>query len=199
VLRSLFPESKIPDRVIDAIIEYRNKEDEEAMKKAEEEAAGNTKTDVTDFGDLRLGADKKLKFFATVSDLEQVEEFAKLPDPQIKAEFQKALTTKADVFSIHLATLFKRNEENRVYLLRRARAIVLRLDDGADGKILPLVPFEERSGLRLQPIDLQKDEIDLTPQYLDMDSFAQEDRAWNPFLIDFYLPKYKRDEFYRPR
>lgn len=196
VLRSLFPADKIPDRVIDAIIRYRNEEDEEEAAKAAEQAPT---TDVADFGDLRLGSEKKFKFFPTVADLEQVEEFANLPDPQMKTDFQRALTTKSETFSIHLATLYKRNDENRVYLLRRARSLVLRLDDGAEGQIVPLVPFEERRGLRLQPVDLQDEHQDLTLLYLDMDQFAQEERAWNPFLVDFYLPKHQREDFYRPR
>ncbi|MCA8976868.1 MAG: general secretion pathway protein GspK [Planctomycetes bacterium] len=197
VLRSLMSSDKISDRVIDAIIRYRNEVDEEAME-AEQESEPTT--DISDFGDLRLGSDQKLKFFATVADLEKVEEFEELADPQIKADFQAALTVNSEVFSIHLATLFKRSEENRVYVLRRARAIVLRMDDGADGKIVPLVPFEERSGLRLQPVDLQEDRLlDLSTVYMDMDQFAAEDRAWNPFLIDFYLPRHLRDEFYQPR
>lgn len=196
VLRALFPADKIPDRVIDAILKWRNEVDEEAMEKDSE---GVPKTDLSDFGDLQLGPDKKLKFFATVADLEKVEEFAGLPDPQMKADFQKAITVKSDVFSIHLASLYKRNEENRVYLLRRVRSIVQRVDDGADGKIRRLVPWEVRTGLRLQPVDLQDDTLDLAVVYADMDQFAQEDRAWNPFLIDFYLPKHKREEFYSPR
>jgi len=197
VLRALFPADKIPDRVIDAILRYRNKEDEEEARKAKE--AQQQQTDLSDFGDLRLGADQKLQFFETVTDLEKVEEFANLPDPEIKTAFQNALTTKSDVFSIHIATMFKRNEENRVYVLRRARSIVLRLDDGADGKIVPLVPFEERVGLRVQPVDLQDEKVDFGLLYSEMDQFAQEERAWNPFLVDFYLPKYRREEFYRPR
>jgi hypothetical protein len=196
VLRSILPSDKMPDRVIDAILKWRNEESEE---EADQEASTESKTELSDFGNMELGQDKKLKFFATVADLEQVEEFAKLPDPQVKADFQKALTTKSDVFSIHLASLYKRSEENRVYLLRRARAIVQRVDDGADGKIRRLIPWEERTGLRLQPVDLQDDAIDFAVAYQDMDQFAQEDRAWNPFLIDFYLPKHVREEFYAPR
>ena len=196
VLRALFPPEKIPDRLLDAILRYRNEEDEE---EALREAEAAPTTDVSDFGDLRLGEQKKRKFFATVADLEKIEEFESLPDPDMKADFQKALTTKSEVFTIHLATLYKRNEENRVYLLRRARSVVLRIDDGGEGKIVPLVPFEERVGLRLQPIDIQEDYLDLSMVYMDMDQFAQEERAWNPFLVDFYLPKYRRDEFYRPR
>lgn len=196
VLRALFPPSRIPDRVIDAILKYRNEVDEEEMKKLEEQ---EPTTDVGEFGDLRLGPEKKLKFFETVADLENVEEFANLQDAQAKADFQAALTTKSEVFTIHLATLFKRNEENRVYLLRRARSIVLRHDDGADGQIVPLVPFEERTGLRVQLVDLQEESQDMTLLYSEMDQFAQEERIWNPFLVDFYLPKHLRDEFYSRR
>lgn len=199
VLRALFPSEKIPDRVIDAIIKYRNTVDEEAMEAAQE--GGGSTTDITDFGsDMRLGEDVKYKFFETVADLENVEEFAQLPDPEIKTAFQNALTTKSEVFSIHLAALFKRNEERRVFLLRRARSIVLRVDDGADGQIVPLVPFEERTGLRVLPVDMQDEEpVDRVAQYAEMDTFAQEERAWNPFLIDFYLPEHQREQFYQRR
>lgn len=198
VLRALFPADKIPDRVLDAIIKYRNEVDEEATKAAGEKTGG---TEMSDFGvgDMRLGSEQKRKIFVTLQDLEKVEEFAKLPDPQMKADFQAALTTKSEVFSIHLASLFKRNEDKRIYVLRRARAIVLRVDDGAEGKIVPLVPFEERTGMRVMPIDIQSDLPDLSPVYNEMDQFAQEDRAWNPFLVDFYLPKDLRDRFYQPR
>ena len=197
VLRALFPPDKIPDRVIDAIIRYRNEVDEEEQAKLEEEGQS---TDVTDFGDLQLGSDQKYKFFETVADLEKVEDFANLPDPQIKSDFQNALTTKSDVFTIHLASLFKRNDENRVYVLRRARSIVLRVDENGEGAIVPLVPFEERTGLRVQPIDMQEERAnELSLLYSQMDQFSQEERAWNPFLIDFYLPKHVREEFYRPR
>jgi hypothetical protein len=198
VLRALLPSDRMPDRVLDAIIKYRNEVDEEATKAETEQAGG---TELSDFGSgsMRLGAQQKRKVFVTLADLEKIEEFAKLPDPQMKADFQAALTTKSEVFSIHLASLFKRNEDKRIYVLRRARAIVVRVDDGADGKIVPLVPFEERTGLRVMPIDIQPDAPDLSPVYNEMDEFAQEDRAWNPFLVDFYLRKDVRDNFYRPR
>jgi hypothetical protein len=193
VLRALFPPEKIPDRVLDAIIRYRNELDEEAMEALREES-GST---ISDFGNLQLGEDKKLKFFATTADLENVEEFAQLPDAEIKQAFQNALTTKSDVFSIHLVTLFKRSEENRVYVMRRARSIVMRIDDGEEGKIAPLVPFEERIGLRIKPIDMQEEQPqDFSAIYAQMDQFAQEERAWNPFLVDFYLPRHVRDSFY---
>jgi hypothetical protein len=61
------------------------------------------------------------------------------------------------------------------------------------------VPFEERVGLRVQPVDIQDQEPDLTILYSEMDQFSQEERAWNPFLIDFYLPAHRREDFYQAR
>ena len=49
------------------------------------------------------------------------------------------------------------------------------------------------------PVDLQDEALDLSLTYANMDQFAQEERAWNPFLIDFYLPKSLREQFYAPR
>ncbi|MGE3171762.1 MAG: hypothetical protein AB7O97_03990 [Planctomycetota bacterium] len=191
VLRALMPPEKIPDRVIDAIVRWRAEVDPEAEE-------GEGAVDAYDFGELQLGDEPKKRFFATVEDLEQLPEFAELPDPEAKTEFQNLLTTKSDVFSIHLATMFRRNEENRVYVLRRARSLVVRRDDGAEGKLYPLIRFEERHGLRVKPADDQDDPdnrlLDLNLQYSEMDMFAQEDRAWNPFLVDFYLPKWQRDQ-----
>ena len=200
VLRAIMPEAAIPDSVIDAILRYRNEVDPEAQDAAE---TGSTTSDPYAFGGLELGEEQKLKYFATVDDLDQVEEFANLPDPQVKTDFKSFCTTKSDVFSIHLATMFRRNEENRVYVMRRARSIVMRVDDGAEGKLYPVVRYEERHGMRVQASDLQDDPNnrvqDMSMQYVGMDQFAQEDRAWNPFLVDFYLPKWQRDQLMNRR
>ena len=101
VLRCLFAEDRVPDRVIDAIVKHRNEVDEEAMLQAAEGGG----TEASDFGDVMPGAEKKLRVFATIADLEQVEEFAQFSDADAKAEFQAALTTKSEVFAIHLAPL----------------------------------------------------------------------------------------------
>ena len=56
---------------------------------------------------------------------------------------------------------------------------------------------------RVQASDLQDDPNnrvqDMSMQYVGMDQFAQEDRAWNPFLVDFYLPKWQRDQLMNRR
>jgi hypothetical protein len=165
------------------------------MMQAAEQGSG---TEATDFGDMQLGTEQKLKVFETIADLDKVEEWKGFPDADAKTEFQAALTTKSEVFSIHLAPLFKRSEENRIYVMRRARSIVLRVEDG-EGSIVPIVPYEERAGLRVMPVDLQDDALDLTVTYSEMDRYAQEERAWNPFLVDFFLPKSLREQFYTSR
>ena len=194
VLRALYDPIRVPDRVIDGIIRYRNEIDEEATQEARDESSSES----ADFGEMQLGAQALHNFFETVADLENVEEFKQISDEEVKAEIQLALTTKSEVFSIHMASLFKRNqdERHRVYLVRRARSIVMRVEEGEEGKIVPLIPFEERIGLRLKPVDMQNEQmLDFTQQYMDMDQFAQEERAWNPFLIDFYMPQEVRQEF----
>ncbi|MDA7936521.1 hypothetical protein N9B90_01110 [bacterium] len=194
VLRALFDPVRVPDRVIDGIIRYRNEVDEEATEEANDESL----TESADFGDMQLGTQALRNFFETVDDLEDVEEFAQIADEEVKAEIIEALTTKSEVFSIHMASLFKRNqdERNRVYLVRRARSLVLRFEGGEEGSIIQLIPFEERVGLRLQPVEMQDDvTVDFAQQYMEMDQFATDERAWNPFLIDFYLPQDIREEF----
>lgn len=194
VLRALFDPNRVPDRIIDAIIRYRNELDEEAT----EEAQTESDVESAEFGDMQLGSQPLYKFFEVIEDLESVEEFAQIPDEEVKTEIMMALTTKSDVFSIHMASLFKRNEseQHRVYLVRRARSVVMRIDEGEEGICVPLIPFEERIGLRVKPVDMQEEMLlDFTERYMDMDQFSREERAWNPFLIDFYLPQDVREEF----
>mgnify|MGYP001211786638 CR=1 FL=1 len=194
VLRALFDPGRVPDRIIDGIVRYRNELDDEATEDANTESAMES----AEFGDMQLGDQPLYNFFETVEDLESVEEFAQVPDEEVKNEIMMALTTKSDVFSIHMASLYKRNdsEQRRIYLLRRARSLVMRVDDGDEGLVVPLIPYEERVGLRVKPVDMQEElVVDFTVQYMEMDQFSQDERAWNPFLIDFYMPPDVRQEF----
>jgi len=75
----------------------------------------------------------------------------------------------------------------------------VRRDDGDSGKLHPLILQEERHGLRVMPQDFPIPVEDLSYQFSEMDYFAQEERAWNPFLIEFYLPQDERQQFYFPR
>ncbi len=187
VLRSLFSNSEIPDLTIDAILRYRNEEVEEE----EGEAV------IDDYvGDVDLGMQAKLKIFTDVTDLEQIPEFENLPNPEVKEEFYRLTTVNSDVFSIHIASMFRRNEQNRVFVLKRARSIVMRMDNEEDGYLHPLILQEERHGLRVVQADFPDDYVDRFPTYNEMDYFAQEERAWNPFLVDFYLPPDQRQDFF---
>ena len=88
-----------------------------------------------------------------------------------------------------MASIFKRNEEKRVFVIKRARRQVVRLEDG-DGSLFPLVPLTERSWLRIKPTDFpEKDEEERRKRADTMNEFSVEERAWNPFYLEFYTKK----------
>ena len=192
VLRCLFSESDLPDAVIEAILKYRNEDEPE---QTEEGAEGGAQAPAPGTGgssyseDLETGEQKKKRIFKSLQDLEQVPEFQNLSNVEVKAKLTQLLTTKSDTFSIHVAAMVKRSEEARVYVIQRRRQIVMRLEGSEEPILAPLVPLESRTGLRLKPTDFPEDE-DLRRSMLDeMDSFSREEREWNPFFIEFWLPK----------
>ena len=147
-------------------------------------------------GDVELGTQVTLKIFTDVTDVEQIPEFQNLPNPEVKEEFFRLTTVNSDVFSIHIASIFRRNEETRVYVLKRVRSVMMRMDNGQDGYLHPLILKEQRHGLRVVQSDFPDDYVDLFPVYSEMDFFSREERAWNPFFVDFYLPSDQRQDFY---
>jgi len=182
VLRCLFPPAEVPESVIDAILRYRNEEVEE-----DPDAEGTGGID--DYlGDMALGTTVKHKIFTGIEDLEELPEFANLPDPEIKQKFADLTTVQSDVFSVHMASVFKRNEERRIFVLRRARSILVRLSDREDDVLHPLILLEERQGMRVMPSDFPDDfnDLDFYSSMDQLDDFAQEERRWNPFFVDFY-------------
>jgi type II secretory pathway component PulK len=181
VLRCLFGDSEFPPAVIEAILHHRN-EEVPPSEKPEAEASM-----LVDEGDQ-----VKRKMFGAVQDLEEIPEFKNLGNPQTKDRFFELTTTKSHVFTVHMASVFKRNEENRVFVMRRAASILVRLEDGEELRIHPIVRLEDRAGLRVVPIDFPDRYEDEQRRYLDSDQFAKEERAWNPFFIDFYKPREKR-------
>jgi hypothetical protein len=192
VLRCLFAESEVPDAVLDAILRYRNEEQPEEETTGEGAAANQpSPSSATDYNtDLGLGAAKKKKIFKSVQDLDQLPEFMNLANVEIKNRFYQLLTTKSDVFSVHMAALHKRNEETRSFVLRRSRTILFRSEGSEETLLHPLIRMEERAGVRIQPIDfLEQHDEELRLRADGMDSFALEERKWNPFFREFYLPK----------
>ena len=193
VLRCLFPPAEIPDSVIDAILRYRNEEVEEDPLAAQSDVPSDY------LGDIRSGEGPKLKMFTDLGELDDIPEFQNLPDPAIKSKFLDLLTTKSDVFSVHFAALHRRNEETRTFVMQRARSVLVRVE-GDEAKIFPIVLLEERRGLRVMPVDFPDDDLlGKATQFDEMDAFSQEERAWNPFYIDFYRPKDERAEMFTYR
>ncbi len=196
VLRCLFDPSEIPDAVIDAIIRWRNEPVEE-----DPSAPGSSSVPEDYLGDVRSGSGPKRQMFTTIEQLEdEIEEFRNLADPALKQAFSDLLTTKSDVFTVHVASLHKRNEETRTYVMQRERSVLVRIDDGETGKMYPLVLHELRSGLRIMASDiLEEDLLSQSSRFAEMDTFSQEERAWNPFYVDFYRPKHEREQLFNYR
>lgn len=186
VLRCLFSEYEIPRTTIEAILRYRNEEEE-----VEENEGG----EASGLSDYVPGERPKRKIFTSVEDLEQIREFANLPDPEVKARFLALVTVKSDVFTIHMASLYKRNEERRDFVMRRARSVVVRLENDDEGSLYPIVLLEERpDALRVMPVDFYEDETRDLMRLGEMDQFTREERAWDPFLVDFYKVDWRRGE-----
>ncbi|MEM7201286.1 MAG: hypothetical protein AAF628_13525 [Planctomycetota bacterium] len=183
VLRCLFSESEVPDSMIEAMLRYRNEEVEEDPDAGFGDVIDNS------YSDLELGTTVKRKIFETLEDLDELPEFENLPNPEVKQRFKELTTTQSDVFSVHMAALFKRNEERRAFVLTRARSILVRLD-GEEAELHPLVLLEERQGLRVMPVDFADEwsDLDYGMQLDEMDEFAREERRWNPFFLEFYRP-----------
>eukprot|EP00904_Undaria_pinnatifida_P001903 jgi/Undpi1/11713/HiC_scaffold_37.g14008.m1 len=195
VLRCLFDRSELPDLVIDAILRYRNELDEDAAEAASEDS---TTEDYS--GDVDLGVTEPKQIFTAVEDLEQVQEWANLGDPTIKDRFYELCGVRSDVFTVHMAAVYKRSDAKRIYVMRRTASVMMRLENAESGYLHPIVLLEERRGLRIKGQDFPDEAGDdlLYGIYSEMDTFAQEERAWNPFLPEFYLPDDKRQNFYDP-
>lgn len=177
VLRSLFPVGQIPDTVIDAIIDYRNEEMPEE-EGAEEEIDAPFSLDE--------GVDIPKQIFNSLEDLEKVPEFANLADREVKEKFLNLLTTESDVFTIHMACLFKRSEERKIFVLNRRRSVVVRLEGNEQPRLHPILRMERYHGRRVHQEDVLESVTDRDIAMAEMDEFSQEERKWNPFYKDFY-------------
>lgn len=178
VLRCLFSDAEIPPAAIEALLKYRN--EEEPPKEGEEA------TQLT--GLVEESPQPVKKAFAEVGDLDQLPEFMNLANPEVKSKFFELTTTHSHVFTVHMASLFKRNEERRIFVIRRAASVLVRIEDGEDSRIHPLLRLEERGGLRIVPIDFPEEYEQQLLLRDEFDEFAREERQWNPFFLEFYKP-----------
>ncbi len=184
VLRGLMSEAELSNSVLDAILRYRN----EVLDEEDGDFASDALNDqITDIVEEEV---ESKQIFESLDDLEQVEEFANLPDPDVKNKFLNLLTTKSDVFSIHLTAIYKFAEEPKSFAISRRRSLMVRFSGAEASSLHPLIFLERRNGLRVMGVDFPEDEDlhQLELRMEEMDDFSREERKWNPFFLDFYEP-----------
>jgi type II secretory pathway component PulK len=178
VLRCLLGEDLSP-ALIEAILRYRNEE----LPEQESDDGSALVSESTG---------PKRKMFAEVQDLDKIPEFMNMANPGLKEKLYELTTTRSHVFTIHMASLFKRNEERRVFVMRRCASVMVRVEDGEDLKLHPITRLEERAGLRVMPVDFLEKYLEDARNRDDVDQFARGERDWNPFFLEFYKPKDQR-------
>lgn len=191
VLRALEDESVVPDTVLEAIIRYRNEVDEEAQEAADGE---NEERDTDEL--LQDDLSTKYKYFPSLDKLSDIREYENLPDSNEKKRFEDMLTTKSNVFTIHLAAVYKRDEAGRSYSVTRAKTVVARIADGEEATVQELIPLHRISTLRIQVVDYPEEEQEQRDRerYEMMDDFMREESQWNPFVRAFFDPEERERE-----
>ena len=199
-MRCLLPDAVLPAQVIEAILEYRNEQvpEEEQNPQGQAGAPGGGDEAASLEQELLGNTKTRTRVFATLDDLDNVEEFKNWMDEEAKKKFLDLLTTKSDVFTIHLAATVKVNEQKHVVYVRRARCVVRREEsaEGQEGQILVILPFEERGDELVVDYpdfpDLERERmqgLEFTGEFADL---TAEDLYWNPFRFEFYVPQEER-------
>ena len=197
VLRCLLPDAILPAQVIEAILEYRNEEIPEEELNAQAGPDG-TGTEPSPEDELLGTSRRRTRVFETLDDLDKVDEFKNWQDDGAKKKFLALLTTRSDVFTIHLAATVKINEEKHVVYVRRARCVVRRDagGEGGDVQILVILPFEERGEQIVVDYpdfpELEEERAQTMEFNGEFGDLAAEDYYWNPFRFEFYVPQRER-------
>ena len=187
VLRCLEPEAELSRRIVDDLLRHRNEIDEDAQAEAESETL---EEGYDSFGEP---TDDQKKIFETVDSLEDVETWRTAPQNEAKERFQAMLTTKSNVFTVHLAAVYKRDEAGRSYLVLRSRGTFVRVQDGDKTILQPLTPMRRVDSLRLFVSDFP-DEEEEEANMDEYGEYAAEERLWNPFFLEFYDPEKRNQE-----
>jgi hypothetical protein len=115
VLLAVAPPDLVPEEVIDEILEYRTKIDEEKVQKQQEEAAeenqfstGKSRTDV--MTGMEGDEAPPLQAFSGLEVLEEKIESFKALDDKAKQEFLKFFAVTSDVFSVHVTVICNPHE-----------------------------------------------------------------------------------------
>jgi len=168
VLDSLLERREVSGRFWEAVIEYRNEEEEPdpSMDEAELEPL------LDEFGKEIF----KKKIFDTLDELDEVYEFTALLD-SAKSEVKRFLTLQSNVFEITItARLPTQREEDRLlefrsrreqeeyyrsgaFLERTVRAVYWRAPGEDDVTMVPLVRWEVLEQAPLQVLDIPSDDL----------------------------------------
>jgi hypothetical protein len=106
VVEGLFPTYELPPVKTEALLEWRNEVDEEALAEREDSQDGSQE----DLEDIELresifgvNEDEPKQFFKTLADLEKVPGFdSEELDPETEGEIQELLGVQSEIFSIYI-------------------------------------------------------------------------------------------------
>ncbi|MFT5287186.1 MAG: hypothetical protein ACI8TQ_003366 [Planctomycetota bacterium] len=147
VLKALMDDRDVPMTFWDALVEFRNEEDEEETDPDDEPS-------FDEFGNELIIR----KIFTTVTDLAKIEGWDYL-EPIVQAEVRDLTTVSSNVFSIYITARrstadsdetdffvdeeeIEEDEQKGLDLLRTVRCVVWRRTQGDEAEIIPLLRWE---------------------------------------------------------
>ena len=147
VLEGLLDSSEFPPSVVDEILEYRNRIDEEALLALDEREPEARELEAALYGEEEH---EPRLYFKSLDDLDDLEAFQTRVPQEARQAFLDLVGVQSDVFSIYLVARIKpdgwipetRYEEPPGPVLRM-RSIVWRRNAGGEGKIITLIPWHE--------------------------------------------------------
>ncbi len=163
VLKSLMDDRDVSSNFWDALIEYRNEEDETETDDSEDPP-------VDEFGNEIVVR----QIFNAVNDLAQLDGWENL-EPIVQAELRALLTVKSDVFSVFITArrrtaesddteffideqAVEEDEQLGLDLLRTVRCVLWRRTSGEEAEIIPLVRWEVLDYVPFEVLDYPGEE-----------------------------------------
>jgi hypothetical protein len=164
VLKALFDDRELHPRFFDALIEYRNLEEEEDPEATVTEEEEEARFD--EYGQEIL----ERRAFESLAELAEVEGYTDLP-PDVQQKLNQLLTPKSNVFSIYVvarrstavqaqdeltltpAEQRKREETGGDSLVRVVRSVVWRRDVDGEVQLVPLVRWQVLDYLPYEVLD----------------------------------------------
>ncbi|MFQ5750253.1 MAG: hypothetical protein ACE5H3_12500, partial [Planctomycetota bacterium] len=159
VLEGLMPPEELSDRVIEDILEYRNKVDEDALEKKQD-----LDTDEADLERALYGDEKRepKQVFKSMDDLNKIDSLQNGVPTEIRDKFNNLVDVRSDVFSVYLFARIppsdwrqERRYEEPPGPILRLQAVVWRRQ-GGDSFVF-LIPWQEAQQTRWRIPDFQDD------------------------------------------